>query len=84
MHGMKDLPNVADIRTIGLIVGIELKSRPGAPGTRGYDAFVKCFGDGLLVRVTGDIIALSPPLILERDHIETIAAKLSKAIRAVA
>ena len=45
---------------------------------------MKCFADGLLVRVTGDIIALSPPLILEREHIETIAAKLSKAIRAAA
>jgi beta-alanine--pyruvate transaminase len=84
MHGLKDLPHVTDIRTIGLVAGIELASRPGAPGTRGYDVFVKCFADGLLVRVTGDIIALSPPLILEREHIETIAAKLSKAIRAVA
>jgi len=84
IHGLKTLPNVIDIRTIGLIAGIELQSRPGAPGTRGYDAFVKCFADGVLVRVTGDIIAMSPPLILERSHIETIAAKLGNAIRQVA
>jgi beta-alanine--pyruvate transaminase len=82
--GLKDLPNVIDIRTVGLIAGIELKSRPGAPGTRGYDAFVKCFADGLLVRVTGDIIAMSPPLILERSHIDTIVTKLGNAIRQVA
>jgi beta-alanine--pyruvate transaminase len=84
MHKLKDLPHVVDIRTIGLIAGIELASRPGAPGARAYDAFVKCFGDGLLIRVTGDIIALSPPLILDRGQIETIAAKLSDAIRKVA
>ena len=84
IHGLKSLPNVIDIRTIGLIAGIELQSRPGAPGTRGYDAFVKCFADGLLVRVTGDTVAMSPPLILERSHIETIVSKLGNAIRQVA
>jgi beta-alanine--pyruvate transaminase len=84
MHGLKGLPHVVDIRTIGLIAGIEMASRPGAPGSRAYDVFVKCFGDGLLIRVTGDIIALSPPLILDQSHIETIAAKLSDAIRKAA
>jgi beta-alanine--pyruvate transaminase len=84
MHGLKGLPHVVDIRTIGLIAGIEMASRPGAPGARAYDVFVKCFGDGLLIRVTGDIIALSPPLILDQSHIETIAAKLSDAIRKTA
>jgi beta-alanine--pyruvate transaminase len=84
MHGLRNLPHVADIRTIGLIAGIELKSRPGAAGARGYEVFVKCFADGLLVRVTGDIIALSPPLILESSQIETMVSKLSNAIRATA
>ena len=84
MHGLKNLPHVVDIRTIGLIAGIELKSRPGAAGARGYETFVKCFADGLLVRVTGDIIALSPPLILERGQIETMVSKLSSAIRQAA
>ena len=84
MQGLKDLPNVIDIRTIGLVAGIELSSRPGAPGTRAYDVFVKCFGDGLLIRVTGDIIALSPPLILSQSDIESIAGKLSDAIRKIA
>jgi beta-alanine--pyruvate transaminase len=84
MHGLRSLPHVADIRTIGLIAGIELKSRPGAVGARGYEVFLKCFADGLLVRVTGDIIALSPPLILESSQIETMVSKLSNAIRAAA
>ena len=83
IHGLRGLPHVIDIRTIGLVAGIELEARPGEAGARGYEAFVKCFSDGLLVRVTGDIIALSPPLILERGHIETIVAKLSKALRQV-
>jgi beta-alanine--pyruvate transaminase len=84
MHGLKDSPHVIDIRTIGLIAGIELQPRPGAPGARGYEVFLKCLGDGLLVRVTGDTIALSPPLILERSQIETMVSKLSDAIRQVA
>jgi beta-alanine--pyruvate transaminase len=84
IDGLKALPHVIDIRTVGLIAGIELQSRPGAPGARAYETFVKCFADGLLVRVTGDIIAMSPPLILERSHIETIVAKLGNAIRQVA
>ncbi|HXS05440.1 MAG TPA: aspartate aminotransferase family protein [Rhizomicrobium sp.] len=84
IHSLKNFPNVIDIRTVGLIAGIELQSRPGAPGTRGYDAFVKCFADGLLVRVTGDIIAMSPPLIVERSQIETMVSKLGTAIRQVA
>ena len=64
MHDLRGRHRVTDIRTIGLIAGIELESRPGAPGKRAYDVFVDCFARGLLVRVTGDIVALSPPLIL--------------------
>jgi beta-alanine--pyruvate transaminase len=80
MHGLRDAKHVTDIRTIGLIAGIELESRPGAPGARGYEVFVDCFQRGLLIRVTGDIIALSPPLIIERAQIHTAAAVLSEAI----
>ncbi len=81
MHGLRGLPNVIDIRTVGLIAGIELQSRPGAAGSRAYEVFVKCFQDGLLVRITGDIIALSPPLILEREHMDVMVSKLANAIR---
>jgi beta-alanine--pyruvate transaminase len=84
MHGLKALPHIADVRTLGLVAGIELEPRPDAPGARGHEVYLKCFQDGLLIRVTGDIIALSPPLILERDHMEIMAAKLTKALRQVA
>ena len=85
IHALKGLPNVIDIRNYGLIGAIELSSRQGAPGTRGYDVFTRCFHDkGLLTRVTGDVIALSPPLILERSHIDRIFQTLADVIRETA
>jgi beta-alanine--pyruvate transaminase len=84
VHSLKGLPNVTDIRTIGLIAGIELDSRAGAPGSRAYDAFVDCFERGLLIRVTGDIIALSPPLIIETSQIDAIVETLADALNRVA
>jgi len=75
---------VTDVRTIGLVAGIELASREGSPGARAYDIFVDCFERGLLIRVTGDIVALSPPLIAEQKHIEEIAETLASAIRRAA
>jgi beta-alanine--pyruvate transaminase len=84
VHSLKDAPNVVDIRNIGLIGGIELAPRPGAPGLRAFDVFLDCFEHGLLIRTTGDTIALSPPLIIERSHIDQIIAMLDRAIRRVA
>lgn len=84
MHGLRDLPHVIDIRTIGLVAGIELAPRDGAPGTRAYDLFVDCFAQGLLIRVTGDIVALSPPLIIEPAHIDRLVTTLSAALRRLA
>ena len=84
MHSLWDAKHVIDIRTIGLIAGIELEPRPGAPGARGYDIFVDCFQRGLLIRVTGDIIALSPPLIIDVEEIDTAASILSDAINRAA
>jgi beta-alanine--pyruvate transaminase len=72
VHSLKDKPHVVDIRNIGLVGAVELAPRDGAPGTRAYDLFVDCFEHGLLVRQTGDIIALSPPLIIERDQIDRL------------
>ena len=80
MHDLRSAGNVIDIRTIGLVAGIELASRPGAPGARAYDVFVDCFERGLLIRVTGDIVALSPPLIVERGEIDTMASILGDAL----
>ena len=83
MHSLADTRHVIDVRTIGLIAGIELAPRDGAPGARAYDVFVDCFERGLLVRVTGDIIALSPPLIVSVEEIATMATVLAEAITRV-
>jgi beta-alanine--pyruvate transaminase len=82
-HSLKGLPHVIDIRTIGLVAGIELEPRPGAPTKRAMELFHACFDNGLLVRATGDIIALSPPLILERSHIDDMFGMLAEQIRAL-
>jgi len=84
MHSLRGLPNVIDIRNMGLVAGVELASIPGKVGARAYDVFVRAFRKGLLVRTTGDIIALSPPLIIEKAHIEELAGKLSEAIKEAA
>jgi beta-alanine--pyruvate transaminase len=83
MHSFKGLPHVVDIRTIGLVGGIELAPRGGVPGARTFDVFTSCFEKGLLIRVTGDIIALSPPLIIDQPEIEKIASVLGEVIRNV-
>jgi beta-alanine--pyruvate transaminase len=83
-HSLRGLPNVIDVRDIGLIAGIELAPRPGRPAQRALDVFRRCFGDGVLVRVTGDIVALSPPLIVEKPQVDRIFGTLAEAIRAEA
>lgn len=82
-HAMRDLPGVIDVRNIGLIAGIELEPRKGKPGQRAMDVFRHSFDSGLLTRVTGDIVALSPPLIVEKPQVDRIFGMLSDAIRAV-
>jgi beta-alanine--pyruvate transaminase len=82
MHGLGGSACVLDVRDIGLIAGIELAPREGKPTERAMAVFHRCFDDGLLVRVTGDIVALSPPLIVERAHVDRIAETLDRAIRA--
>ncbi|WP_137126863.1 aspartate aminotransferase family protein [Roseomonas sp. HF4] len=84
MHSLADAPGVIDIRNIGLIGGIELQPRAGKPGQRAMDVFRRCFDAGVLVRVTGDIVALSPPLIVERPHVDRLVGTLADAIRAEA
>ncbi|MDB5159723.1 MAG: omega-amino acid--pyruvate aminotransferase, partial [Mucilaginibacter sp.] len=84
MHELRGLPHVIDIRTIGLVAGVELTSRPGAPGARAFDVFVDCFERGLLIRVSGDTIALSPPLIVQTGQIEAMADVLSAALKRAA
>ena len=85
LHSLRGLPNVVDIRNFGLIGAVELAPRKDAPGSRGYEVFERCFRDGqLLVRCTGDVIALSPPLIIDRAQIDRIVDVLGEMIRATA
>ncbi len=84
VHSMKGLPNVIDIRDAGLIGAVELAPRPGKPTQRALDIFRRCFDEGVLIRVTGDIIALSPPLICEKPHVDRLINTLSEAIMAEA
>lgn len=84
LHSLKDAPFVIDIRNLGLVGAVELSSRDGAPGARAYDIFVDCFNNGLLIRVTGDVIALSPPLTIEKEEIDKIISILGDAIKRAA
>ena len=84
VHSLKGLPHVIDLRNLGLIGAIELEPIPGKPGARGYDTFVRAFEKGLLVRVTGDIIAMSPPLIIEKQHVDQVFGILAEVLREIA
>jgi beta-alanine--pyruvate transaminase len=84
LHSLRGLPHVVDLRNIGLVAGIELEPRPQQPGARAFDAFTQCFADGLLIRVTGDIIALSPPLIIEKSQIDEMFETIAGVLKTVA
>jgi beta-alanine--pyruvate transaminase len=80
-HSLKGLPHVIDVRNYGLILGLELASIPGKVGARAFEVYTKCFDKGLLVRQTGDILALSPPLIIERPQIDQVFATLTEVLK---
>ncbi|HEU4631912.1 MAG TPA: aspartate aminotransferase family protein [Gemmatimonadaceae bacterium] len=84
VHALRGLPHVVDLRNLGLVAAVELEPRPGEPGARGSDAFVACFEAGVLVRVTGDVIALSPPLVAERAHVDQLFDTLAGVLRRLA
>ena len=81
VHALAGLPHVVDLRNLGLMGAIELSPRTGAPGARAFDVLVDCFQRGVLVRTTGDTIALSPPLIIERSQIDQLFDLVGGAIR---
>jgi beta-alanine--pyruvate transaminase len=81
VHSLQGLPNVIDVRNIGLVGGIELASIAGEPGKRAFSIFLDCWEKGVLIRTTGDTIALSPPLIIEHSHIDQIIGTLADAIK---
>jgi beta-alanine--pyruvate transaminase len=84
VHSLKGLPHVIDLRNLGLIGAIELEPIAGKPGARAFDAFVRAFEKGILIRTTGDIIALSPPLIIEKRHVDELFGKLAEVLRETA
>jgi beta-alanine--pyruvate transaminase len=84
LHSLKGLPNVIDVRNIGLVGGVELAPIPGSPTKRAFDVFIDCYQHGALVRTTGDIVALSPPLIIERAQVDQLIDVLGQAIRRAA
>ena len=81
LHSLKGLPNVIDIRNIGLVGGVELAPLPGEPAKRAFNVFLDCWEQGVLVRTTGDTVALSPPLIIEKPQIDRLVETLGAAIR---
>src|SRR6201988_331861 len=84
LMSLKGLPNVLDIRTIGLTAGIDLAPRADLPGKRGYDAMVSAFHDNdLMLRIAGDTLALTPPLIISEEQIGEVVDKVGKVIKAV-
>jgi hypothetical protein len=83
VHSLKGRRHIIDIRNMGIVAGIELEPRPGAPTKRAMELFHKCFDAGLLVRATGDIIALSPPLILEKPHIDEMVGRIADIIETI-
>jgi len=84
LHSLRGLPHVIDIRNYGLIGAVELEPRAGKPGARSFEIFTKCFERGIMVRQTGDTIAMAPPLIVEPKQIAQLVETLGSVIREVA
>jgi beta-alanine--pyruvate transaminase len=83
LHSLRGEPNVIDVRNVGLVGGVELAPRPGEPGKRAFSAFLDCYDKGVMLRTTGDVIAFSPPLIIEREHIDRIVDTVRGALRRI-
>ena len=84
VHSLRGEPHVVDVRNFGLVAGIELAPLPGQPARRAYEVFLDCWQHGALVRTTGDIVALSPPLIIEPGQITELVETLRAALRRAA
>ena len=83
LHSLRGLPHVIDIRNMGLIGAVELAPIPGKPTARAFDAFIKAFEAGILIRTTGDIIALSPPLIISEAQIDELIGTLGDVLKTI-
>ena len=83
VHSLRELPHVIDVRNLGMVAGIELEPKQGGTTTRAFQVFLRCFEKGALIRTTGDIIALSPPLIINKQQIDELVGTLGDALREV-
>ena len=83
VHSLRDHPHVKDVRSLGLIGAIELEPIAGEPTRRAFSAFLECFERGVMIRTTGDIIAMSPPLIIEREHIDHLVGTLGDVLKTI-
>ncbi|MEM7723221.1 MAG: aspartate aminotransferase family protein [Pseudomonadota bacterium] len=83
LHSLNGLPHVIDIRNSGLIGAIELEPIAGEPTKRAFAAFLEAYDKGILIRTTGDIIAMSPPLIIEKEHIDQLVGTLGDVLRSL-
>jgi beta-alanine--pyruvate transaminase len=81
LHGLKGLPHVIDVRNIGLVGAVELEPIQGQPAKRAFEAFLNAYESGLMIRTTGDIIAMSPPLIIEKPQIDELVEKLAAVLK---
>jgi beta-alanine--pyruvate transaminase len=84
IHSLKGEPNVIDLRNLGLVGAIELEPMPGKPTKRAFDIFLKCYEAGVMIRTTGDTLALTPPLIIERAEIDQVIETIRDALRTAA
>ncbi|MGY6548659.1 MAG: aminotransferase class III-fold pyridoxal phosphate-dependent enzyme [Roseinatronobacter sp.] len=80
VHSLRGKPHVIDVRNMGLIGAVELEPIAGAPTQRAFSAFLKAYEKGILIRTTGDIIAMSPPLIIEKSHIDQLIGTLGEVL----
>ena len=83
LHGLRDEPNVIDIRNCGLMGGIDLASRPGAPGARGMDVFLHCWQNGVVIRASGDTLAIAPFFATTDSEFEQLFSAVRNALRSV-
>ena len=83
LHSLRGLPNVIDIRNMGLIGAVELQPIEGQPTKRAFDAFLRAYDKGILIRTTGDIIAMSPPLIISKTEIDTLIGTLADVLKSL-
>ena len=83
VHSLRGKRHVIDVRNMGIVAGIELEPRAGPVGKRAMELFHRCFDSGLLIRVTGDIIALSPPLIVKRTQIDEMVGRIGDLLETV-